>query len=75
MDVQHRYNLRLSVSIEKQEGRPDGNNGVWWQQTQERLSVDQTMSLGAMDFLGVTTVLAQLHDMVQQLPRGEVTQL
>lgn len=54
------YKLNLSVSIEKQE-RDNGDKG-YWRPTQERLSVQESLDLGPMDFLDVMKVLSQLHD-------------
>jgi hypothetical protein len=55
-----RYKLEVRISIVKEERVHPGDD--YWRQTQERLSVEESLDLGAQDFLGVTRILANLHD-------------
>jgi hypothetical protein len=64
-DMETGYKLNLNVSIEKQE-RQGGEQG-YWRPTQERLSVQESLNLGAMDFLGVMKILGQLHEAMAAL--------
>lgn len=57
-----RYNLTVNLAITKQQrhGGPEG----YWQTTQDRLNVEESMDLGGLDFIGLMAVLAQLHEAV-----------
>lgn len=59
-----RYQLRVDLGITRQERFDTDPDQGWWRDTQERLSVQETLDLGALDFLGVTAVLARLHEAV-----------
>jgi len=71
MIQQSRYQLRLNITIERQESRDVGTGSPFWSPTQERLSVEETLDLGSQDFLGVTAILAQLHEAVTQLKAAQ----
>ncbi len=60
--IRYRLEVRISITKEEQQG---GDN--YWRPTQERLSVEESLDLGAQDFLGVTKILAGLHDSVNEL--------
>lgn len=75
MERPTRYNLKVSLSIVKEEwsGQYDANGpvtdggGYWGQQSQERLSVEESLALGSLDFMGVMGVLGQLHAAVNDV--------
>lgn len=60
-----RYRLNVNLTIQREE-RYDPERDHW-QPTQDRLGVEESVNLGSMDFLGITRVLAQLHDAVTQI--------
>lgn len=70
-----KYNLEVRLNIVKQYWtgplNPDGTANEeehgYWQTTPERLEVNETMALGAQDFLGVMQVLASLHKAVKNI--------
>lgn len=65
-----RYKLEVNLSIAKEEwngpGKPDTNEG-YWQSTfnNERLTVNESLILGTMDFMEMMKVLGQLHEAVK----------
>lgn len=61
MDNEVRYKLRVSLNIEREER---SGNDDYWRPTQERLSVSEDLDLGGLDFIGITGVLAKLHEAV-----------
>lgn len=63
--MENGYKLELNVSIQKLER--GNNSGDYWRPTQERLSVQESMDLGALDFLDVMKILGQLHDAMAAL--------
>lgn len=75
-----RYTLDVSLSINKEEwngrtnldGTPNETEGGYWNRSNnERLSVNESLMLGSMDFLGLMAVLAQLHSAIKAIPRQE----
>lgn len=66
-----RYKLEVNLSIVKEEWsgatNPDGTaneeSGGYWNTPMgnERLTVNETMGLGSMDFMALMSVLGQLH--------------
>lgn len=69
-----RYSLRVNLSIVKEEwngsynpanGNPiEDGGGYWASMGNDRLTVEETMELGALDFMGVMGVLGKLHEAV-----------
>lgn len=73
-----RYKLEVNLTIVKEEwngpitgdGLPNENdksNGGYWNNSfsNERLTVNETMQLGVMDFMEMMKVLGKLHDAVK----------
>lgn len=78
-----RYNLEVRLTINKEEwsgpttgaGLADESAGGYWNRnTNERLSVDESMELGTMDFMELMTVLAELHKAVSTIPKRGTAQ-
>jgi len=69
MSREVRYRLQVRLSIHREE-RHDPERD-YWSPTQEQLSVEETVNLGGMDFIGITRVLAQLHDAVTEIKAAE----
>lgn len=71
MATETRYNLQVDIRIVKEENHnPEAGEHGYWQQTQERLSVSESIPLGGMDFMGVMGVLGQMHDAVKGIGQG-----
>jgi hypothetical protein len=60
-----RYKLTVNLSITKEIRY--GDHDSHWSPTQERLSINEDVDLGALDFLGVMGVLGKLHEAVGQV--------
>lgn len=69
-----RYSLRVSLSIVKEEwsgsyntangATIESDGGYWSPMGNDRLTVEETMQLGTLDFMGVMGVLGKLHEAV-----------
>lgn len=78
-----RYKLEVNLAIQKEEWNgpvtPDGladesreHVGHWSSNyNNERLTVSESMQLGAMNFLGLMRVLGQLHDAIKAVKDEE----
>ena len=62
-----RYKLEVNLAIVKEERWDTDTDDSWYRQTSDRLTVSESIALGAQDFLGVTHVLAALHDSITQI--------
>jgi hypothetical protein len=63
MATRYRLELRMSINREERPDRADASD--YWRPTNDRLEVTETLDLGGLDFLGMTGVLAELHNAVQ----------
>ena len=69
MDKPIRYKLDVNLAIVKEEWngplpqkKDDDNRGYWGNSfANERLSINETLMLGTMDFMGLMKVLGEMH--------------
>jgi hypothetical protein len=59
------FTLEVTLAIQQQELWPDGS--IRYTGSNNRLTVNETIQLGAMDFLSMTHILANLHDSVMAI--------
>jgi hypothetical protein len=70
-----RYKLETRITIVREEwnggvfgdGAIDEKNGYWTNNQNERLSVDESMDLGSMDYIGVMGILGKLHEAMKAI--------
>ena len=72
-----RYALRVNLTIVRQEwtgpSTPDGapmldeDRPGYWRETQERLSVEESMNLEGLDFMGVMGTLGKMHEAIEAI--------
>jgi len=62
-----RYHLTVRVEVNKQIQEGSDEQPYWRNSTNDRLSVEETVDLGSLDFLGVMGVLGHLHDSLRSL--------
>lgn len=70
--TRYKLNVRLEIGRETYSGpivngKPSKEEGYWRADTFERLSVNEEMSLGSMDFMGVMHILGELHTTIQNI--------
>lgn len=61
----YKLEVRLDIVREERSGPED-----YWRPSQERLSVGETLDLGALDFMGVMGVLGKLHGAIREIGPG-----
>jgi hypothetical protein len=62
-ETRYRLNVRLMIVREER----DDPEHEYWRNTNETLSVEESLDLGSRDFLSLTHVLAALHDAIKGL--------
>ena len=67
-----RLELRMAITREVYDGPDDGTpkQAHMWRRSNDRLEVTEDMDLGHLDFMGMTRVLGQLHNAVQDINNG-----
>lgn len=65
------YSLDVRLTITKKQWIASGDDGYWQNQHDERMSIEEGMDLGSLDFYGLLSVLAQLHDAVNGIRVAE----
>lgn len=81
MAIPERFKLKVSLTLEKElwsgpitsDGEPDIRNPVrgYWRNNDmnERLTINEELNLGALDFIGAMGVLGKLHEAVSELKK------
>lgn len=62
MTGEKRYQLNLTMAVVEVTNQGDAERPYWSPNHQNSLRVEQSVDLGALDFLGVAKVLGSLHD-------------
>ena len=63
--MESRYKLDVQITIAREE-RHNGETD-YWHPSQERISVNESLDLGGLDFVGITGVMGALHDAVHRI--------
>lgn len=71
MDDKYRYKLEVRLHIVKEEAQTGGpnNQDIYWRPTydNEKLSIEESVILGALDFMQLMGVLGQMHQAVRDI--------
>lgn len=71
MSQEFRYKLEVNINIVKEVNYNPDQQGSYWQPSQERLTVSESLDLGALNFMGVMGVLGELHGAVEQIKESQ----